>query len=1375
MPVTSGYAAVNGKPVDTKGHWAASTLDKWSGNGWLKGTAEGELLPNRTITRAEVAALVNASFGFTEKSGAAFKDVRPGIWYAETVSISAQAGFLQGTAEGHFQPDAAITRQEFAVLIARLLKLEPVDPPALIKDAANAPGWSKGAIGAVLKAGIMVGQTPDSFGLQKPATRAEAVVILDRALGKRTVQAEEKPADKPESAETEKPAVTTPQTPVPPAAGGGGAPVGGNPGGGNSGGGSPTTGLADSYYAVANTVLGGTAITLKSAPPYGTSVWFAEAGTTKFVEGTKQTVLRGNGVATRIAAPEEAGTYRLYAVTGGSASAASLAQLTVANTANIEGTLKNKDGAAIESGTLVLEDVKGNEIETAVSNGYFKLYLPDGPYRAVKVVQGNDETDLFANFGVRGGKLERADRLDLKAYAAANYNVTGDIRFDGETGQTDVDGVALIAEEGSSNLYSVPVRDGRFALYLPAGIYRVGGFESDGEWYTAPERAFVVKEGAEPPASAWVNLNRANISGKVLGADGKAVAKGLIDIRSSGIGGGQYFTTNVRADGTFKLHLPDGPYNFYAFDNGSYSQPIGGAFFVRDGKIAEGVTTVQLPASNFSATVSHGGRIVAEGSLLLGKGDGGTFTVPFKDGKLEGALQTGQYTVKGYSGDYGFYALNEPLEITAGMKNVALTAPTASLKATFTGADVGQNGTLSIVNVNARETYSASVVEGKFEAFLSDGEYALVYYDETSGLRTLQERVVIKNGKAAKPDMSIPLPESNVTGTLSGDIFKPLVKSVVIKSKADPNSTYHAQVLDGQFHLYLPDGDYEVTGYSHNYYENIALSVSFTVKGGATPNVTIPEGKVKGSLVQNHTGSRITSAYLQIRSTGAVNKTYSTPVINGQFAIDLPDGEYRLVGYQDWGPGKFTTLTDGFTVKNGQPQTGSFPAGWLPFVEEAANVEGSLQSDQEWYTRVQLYVLNDSTQELHYIEVRNNKFGAYLPDGSYTIQGYYDTASNRVVELGRPLVIQGGKPKEKPIVLSKDSVQQGTVKTAGGEAAGAGKLRIKTTDENGMTYEIPVKANGAFAFSLPAGEYIVESYADSAENVDYSLNVPFTIPQEGAGQPLALVIAATISGKVQGAAGESLPDGVLSLKEAAGKLVQIRVQHGVFNQQLTDGTYKAESYAIGKTSLKVDFTFEVKAGKADRELTIAPVANAIGGAFAADGTPWEGELFLTSSSPKNQIIELSVVNGLFAGQLGDGTYTIAKLQNGDAYVPVMRTLVVSGGRVTDPMALQLLVPTSPIPVRAQWTDGTAANGLALIVQPHGSSSKMLLPFLEGQAELLLNDGAYVITGYILLNDENSQPFNLPFEIKDGKLIPDPAAIQDGRAKADPFTVLLPKN
>lgn len=1381
MPGTIGYAAENTVPLDTKGHWAAGVLDKWAGNGWLKGTAEGKMLPNQTITRAEVAALVNASFGFVEKSDATFKDVSAEAWYANAVSIAAKASYLQGSTDGHFRPDAAITRQEMAVIIARLLRLDAVEPPAQYKDAASAPGWSKGAIGAVMKAGLMVGQTTESFGLLKLATRAETVVILDRALGRRTVQPVETPADKPDASEPEKPSAETPQTPAPPAAGGGGTggsvPGGGGTGGGvpggggTPGGGSPTSGQADAYFAEAKTALGGTAIQLKSAPPYGTSLWFAPAGTTKFAESTQQMVLRGNGVATRIAAPEAAGAYRLYVVTGSSTSAASLAALTVANTPNIAGTLKNKVGGVIGTGELVLEDMKGGQFTATITSGAFKLYLPAGYYRAVKLVQGTAETVLFSRFEVAGGKLVGGDSLDLTAYETAEYNVNGELRFDGAAGPTDKDGLAEIVTEGSNRRYTVPVKDGRFGLYLREGIYRVDGFRSaDGTWYKAPNRAISVYEVEGMKLTPKVSLKESNVTGRLVGDDGNPGANGVVDIVSRGIGGENYASA-VRSDGSFRLYLPDGPYEFRSYDNGLYSQPIGGTFFVRDGKIAEGAATVQLPSMNFAATAKQGGRTVAEGVLVVGSSDGVVFTLPFKDGKLEAALEPGRYTIQGYSGDFGTYALHVPFEIAAGPKSIAFTVPSANVKGSFTGTGEGQNGILSIINVSARETFSTKVLEGKFEAFLPDGEYALYYSDGTSGGYELNQRITIKNGQAAKPQMSFLIPAPNVKGTLKGDSFNPLVKGLLIKSKSAPDSVYFAPVLDGRINLYLPDGDYEVTGYSYNYQETIPLTSSFSVKSGAAIDVWIPSGKFLGLLMEQG-GDLISSADMIVKRVGTEDAEYSAPIINGTFKMTLPDGEYRLVGYEEWGTEDFTTLAGGFTVKGGLAEGGIFQA-----TVKASNVEGILHSDEEWYSRLKLYVRNEATQEQHAIEVRNNKFSAYLPNGSYTIQGYYDTANDRFVELGRPLFIPAVSPADKQIVLSKHAVQRGTVKTSADAAARAGTLRVKAAGENGSIYVIPVRVDGTFVFSLPAGEYIAETYTDTTANAAYTLQVPFTIPQDGTPQPLALVIAATISGKAQGAAGEVLPDGILSLKGPAEGSVQIPVQQGAFAKPLADGIYKAESYAVGATSLKVDFTFEVKKGKADRELTIVPVANTIGSAFAADGSTWDaGELVLIQSSPKQQIIELSVSHGRFAGQLEDGTYTIAKLQNGDVYVPILRTLVVSGGRVNDPTVLQLPVPTVPIPVRAQWTDGSAVNDFALEVKARGTSQKLLLPIKDGLSEALLIDGSYEITGYLNESNGKAVPLTIiPFEVKDGKLVPDPAAVQDGRAKADPFTVLLPKN
>lgn len=52
-----------------------------------------------------------------------FEDVAPDAWYADEIAKAAQLGIVQGTGDGKFEPDRAVTRAEAAAMIMRLYEL----------------------------------------------------------------------------------------------------------------------------------------------------------------------------------------------------------------------------------------------------------------------------------------------------------------------------------------------------------------------------------------------------------------------------------------------------------------------------------------------------------------------------------------------------------------------------------------------------------------------------------------------------------------------------------------------------------------------------------------------------------------------------------------------------------------------------------------------------------------------------------------------------------------------------------------------------------------------------------------------------------------------------------------------------------------------------------------------------------------------------------------------------------------------------------------------------------------------------------------------------------------------------------------------------
>lgn len=178
---------------DIDGHWEEETLQTAIEDHILEGYPDGTYRPDETITRAEFMALVNRTFSFTEKQTInTFSDVDPNQWYADVIATAVAAGYIEGFTDGTMKPESIITRQETAVIVARLLEFVP-NEKAADHFSDRIPSWSKGHVGAAYEHGIMIGLSENYFGVTKPLTRAEAVVTLSRIKEKYLKQTFDQP------------------------------------------------------------------------------------------------------------------------------------------------------------------------------------------------------------------------------------------------------------------------------------------------------------------------------------------------------------------------------------------------------------------------------------------------------------------------------------------------------------------------------------------------------------------------------------------------------------------------------------------------------------------------------------------------------------------------------------------------------------------------------------------------------------------------------------------------------------------------------------------------------------------------------------------------------------------------------------------------------------------------------------------------------------------------------------------------------------------------------------------------------------------------------------------------------------------------------
>lgn len=118
--------------------------------------------------------VMNAYFVADAKAaGTGFKDIKPDHWAGKAIEAAVGKGYFKGYADGTFQPNATVTRAEFAALLARVAEGE-ADVNAAASFADLAGHWSEAEVKRAIALGfVQPGDYPDGFKPNTPITRFE--------------------------------------------------------------------------------------------------------------------------------------------------------------------------------------------------------------------------------------------------------------------------------------------------------------------------------------------------------------------------------------------------------------------------------------------------------------------------------------------------------------------------------------------------------------------------------------------------------------------------------------------------------------------------------------------------------------------------------------------------------------------------------------------------------------------------------------------------------------------------------------------------------------------------------------------------------------------------------------------------------------------------------------------------------------------------------------------------------------------------------------------------------------------------------------------------------------------------------------------------
>jgi len=109
-------------PFDTKGHWAESYVGQLTQRGIIGGFPDGSFKPDDGITRAQFAAIAVKALSLPAASGPAnFADVSSSYWANRAIAAVSQAGLVTGFPDGSFKPEDKITRAQALVILAKAL------------------------------------------------------------------------------------------------------------------------------------------------------------------------------------------------------------------------------------------------------------------------------------------------------------------------------------------------------------------------------------------------------------------------------------------------------------------------------------------------------------------------------------------------------------------------------------------------------------------------------------------------------------------------------------------------------------------------------------------------------------------------------------------------------------------------------------------------------------------------------------------------------------------------------------------------------------------------------------------------------------------------------------------------------------------------------------------------------------------------------------------------------------------------------------------------------------------------------------------------------------------------------------------------------
>ena len=172
--------------TDIRGHWAEAFIQSLVSRNLITGFPDSTFKPETALTRAQFASIVAKTFNLPLKQPATvFSDVPSNFWAAEAIAKANRMGFVTGFPDGTFRPGLNLTRAQTIVALVNGLGLTggTQSTLALYSDRAQIPSFATDKVATATQRRLIVNY-PNVSQLRplQDLTRAEVTTFIYQAL-----------------------------------------------------------------------------------------------------------------------------------------------------------------------------------------------------------------------------------------------------------------------------------------------------------------------------------------------------------------------------------------------------------------------------------------------------------------------------------------------------------------------------------------------------------------------------------------------------------------------------------------------------------------------------------------------------------------------------------------------------------------------------------------------------------------------------------------------------------------------------------------------------------------------------------------------------------------------------------------------------------------------------------------------------------------------------------------------------------------------------------------------------------------------------------------------------------------------------------------